>query len=182
MALSDELKRYRYKDIEHWEGQWELIGGVPYSMSPAPLRRHQEIVGDIYVALRNFLKDSSCKVYVAPFDVRLSEEDNYENPDTVVQPDISVFCNLQQLDDKGAKGAPLLVVEVLSKSTMKKDRFEKMRIYKQYGVKEYWLVEPNYNSIELYRLQEQNINETSYIFEDGQEAQSFVLEGFTFKL
>lgn len=94
MESLDLNKNYTYEEYESWEGKWELIDGVPYSISPAPNTEHQRISGEIYFALRSFFKKANCQVFYAPFDVRFSETD--------------------QLDTKGLKGAPDLVIEILS--------------------------------------------------------------------
>lgn len=179
MSLLDPNQKYRYSDIVNWEGSWELINGIPYAMSPAPLRIHQKLVGELFNALYNFLQDSTCEVYVAPFDVRFSEDENYDNPDTVVQPDISVFCHPEQLDEKGAKGAPTLVMEVLSKSTASKDKIQKFRLYEKFGVQSYWLVQPEYNVIEVFNLKN-DYYQQAQVFSTGEYATSSVLEGFSY--
>lgn len=179
MALLDNTKKYRYKDIASWEGSWELIEGIPYNMTPAPLRIHQKIVGDLHAALYTFLQKSDCEVYVAPFDVRFSEDEDYDNPDTVVQPDLSVFCNRSQLDKKGGKGAPTLIIEVLSKSTASKDKIQKFRLYEKHGVQSYWMVQPEYNVIEVFNLVDGSYQQPT-IFTVGQTAHSPALEGFKF--
>jgi Uma2 family endonuclease len=152
MKIPEPTKRYTYADYQEWEGRWELLKGVPYNMSPSPSSEHQRIVGELFFALRSYFGNTSCSVFVAPFDVRLSETDDYENPDTVLQPDISVLCNPKQIDKKGAKGAPTLVIEVLSPSTALRDRNEKFKTYESFGVKEYWIVDVPHQTIEVYGL------------------------------
>jgi Uma2 family endonuclease len=154
MKIPEPSKRYTYQDYRNWEGRWELLKGVPYNMSPVPSPQHQRIVGELYFALRSFFGKKTCEVFVAPFDIRLSEIDDYENPDTVVQPDISVIFNPQQIDEKGGKGSPSMVIEVLSPSTALKDRNEKFQLYESFGVKEYWIVDPIHQTIEVYGLVE----------------------------
>ena len=104
---------YTYSDYEKWDdgNRWELIDGVPYMMSPAPSPRHQEISTNLVILLGIYLKGKTCKVYAAPFDVRLNADSGY---DTVVQPDISVICDPGKIDECGCKGAPDMVVEILS--------------------------------------------------------------------
>ncbi|WP_028400671.1 Uma2 family endonuclease [Ectobacillus panaciterrae] len=150
------LRKYTYEDYEQWEGRWELIQGIPYNMTPALSTKHQYAVGELYGHLRAFFSSRGCHVFVAPFDVRFSETDDYSQADTVVQPDISVFCHRKQLDQSGAKGAPSLTVEVLSPSTAVKDRNKKFKLYEKYGVKEYWIVDPVHETVEIYNLQEGN--------------------------
>jgi Uma2 family endonuclease len=124
-------------------------------MSPGPSRKHQKIEGKIFFNLYKELENKECEVYHAPFDVRLLKNKGQTNEEveTVVQPDIVVVCDTSILDDKGCNGAPDLVVEVLSPSTMKKDFNEKYNIYEENGVKEYWLFHPELKIVETYVLQ-----------------------------
>ena len=142
----DLNKKYTYGDYLNWPDdiRCELIAGVIYDMTPAPMRKHQDILRDISVQFVNFLKNKRCKVYIAPFDVRLPggmEKD--ELVDTVVQPDISIICDKKKLDEKGCRGAPDIVVEIISPSTASKDMKEKLNLYEKHGVKEYWIVHPD---------------------------------------
>lgn len=179
MSIPNPNRNYRYSDMANWEGSWELISGAPYAVSPSPSRIHQKLVAELFNALYNFLQVSTCEVYVAPFDVRFNEDENYDNPDTVVQPDISVFCNPNQLDEKGAKGAPTLVIEVLSKSTASKDKIQKFHLYEKFGVQSYWLVQPEYNIIEVFNLVNGSYTKAQ-VFTVGDTTSSPALEGFSF--
>ncbi|PLS19764.1 Uma2 family endonuclease [Bacillus sp. M6-12] len=181
MKTPESNKGYRYHDYEHWEGRWELIHGVPYNMSPAPTTQHQHIVGEIHFALRSFLGKDKCQVFVAPFDIRLSESDDYDNPDTVIQPDISVICHPNQLDKKGGKGAPDLVVEVLSPSTALKDRNQKFNLYEQHGVKEYWIIDPIHQTIEVYGQVDNHLDKID-VFGCNDTLRSFHFKEFTLDL
>ena len=150
--------RYTYADYKTWpdDERWELIEGVAYNMSPAPTRKHQRLVGELYRRIGNYLDGKSCEVNPAPFDVRLPEvgqdtDDTY----TVVQPDVSVFCDRTKLDDAGAKGAPDWVIEVLSPSTEKKDLSVKLPLYQTHGVREYWVVDPELEQVKVYQLNAQ---------------------------
>lgn len=139
-------RRYTYRDYLGWpeDERWELIGGVAYNMLAAPNRRHQAIVGLFFRRLGNFLEGRPCKAYVAPFDILLPEAGEAEDEEVsnVVEPDIAVFCDLAKLTKYGARGAPDLVVEVLSPSTHLKDLREKFDLYERMGVREYWIVDP----------------------------------------
>ena len=108
------------------------------------------MMGQLY----DYLKGKKCKVYAAPFAVRLFERDgDYpEDVDTMVEPDISVVCDTSKLDDIGCKGAPDLVMEILSPTTQRHDRFTKFNLYQQAGVQEYWIVDPASKSVQVFVL------------------------------
>ena len=115
---------YTYGDYLSWpdEERWELIDGIPHSMSPAPSRVHQEISMELARQIANHLIGKNCRVYAAPFDVRLpkgGEKD--EQIETVVQPDLVVVCDESKLDERGCKGPPDLIIEILSPHTAAKD-------------------------------------------------------------
>ncbi len=126
-------RRFTYADREEWDSntRWELIDGHPYAMS-SPNSIHQSILGELYVALRSHFKGSPCKVMLAPFEVKFTEYD-------VVQPDLMVSCG-DRLGYAYHEGAPDLVIEILSRSTLRHDRIRKLRLYAQHQVPEYWLV------------------------------------------
>ena len=154
LALRD-LEHHNYGDYLRWpeDVRYELIDGAAYLMAPAPTLDHQDIAGEIYVQLRQTLKGKSCRVFIAPVDVRLpkaQEED--EQIDTVVQPDVLLVCDPLKLDRRGVRGAPDLVVEVLSPSTASHDQLRKRRVYERAGVLEYWLVHPADRIVIIYRL------------------------------
>lgn len=148
MFIPKKDERYTYADYVTWDDdeRWELIDGVPYAMSPAPTQKHQEVGGEIYRQLANFLKGKPCKVFLAPFDVRLNAD---ETDDTVCQPDILVVCDSTKLDGKCCKGAPDLVIEVLSPSTARKDRLIKYTRYQKAGVQEYWMVDVDTKTVDV---------------------------------
>jgi len=152
----DLTKRYTYADYLTWldDKRRELINGIVQLMSPAPRRKHQSISSLLNYFIVNYLKNKKCEVYTAPFDVRLPK--NGEKGDdkiyTVVQPDISIICDLEKLDDRGCIGAPDLIVEILSPSTAKKDINDKFILYQECGVKEYWIVNPNDENINVFFL------------------------------
>ena len=148
-------RKWTYGDYCAWpvDERWELIDGVAHAMVPAPLRRHQEILGDLYYLLRERLEGRPCRVYPAPFDVRLPDGAEADaDITTVVQPDISVFCNTERLDERGARGAPDLVVEILSPSTSSKDSIVKRGLYERHGVPEYWIIDPETATLYQFRM------------------------------
>ena len=154
-------KTYTYADYITWEfkERIELIKGMIFKMSPAPNLEHQKISATLLGETYAYLKGKSCKVFAAPFDVRLSDTDQSnaeESISTVVQPDICVICDLSKLDKQGCNGAPDLVVEILSPSTAQKDMNEKFAIYEAHKVKEYWIVFPYEQLIQVFKLNPNN--------------------------
>ena len=153
MALPAEKARYTFADCLTWEKKEriEIIDGEAVMIAP-PSRIHQEISVAITSQLYNFLEGKQCKVYPAPFAVRLFEKDGEspEDVDTMVEPDIFVVCDRKKLDDHGCKGAPDLVVEILSPSSLRHDRFVKLGLYQRAGVREYWVVDPEYKSVQVF--------------------------------
>ena len=148
---------HTYGDYCSWpdDVRYELIDGVAYAMGPAPVRRHQGILGEVFRQVANILEGSPCRPYIAPFDVRLPKADEIDNHvDTVVQPDLVVICDRAKLDDKGCRGAPDWVVEVLSPSTAGHDQILKRALYQRVGVREYWLVHPADRIVTIYTLKE----------------------------
>ncbi|GAV23388.1 Uma2 family endonuclease [Carboxydothermus pertinax] len=156
MPLPKKDKIYTYVDYLTWpeEERIELIDGRVYLLAP-PSRIHQEISGAIFNQFYNYLKDKPCKVYHAPFGVRLpsSDEKNDEDIKTVVEPDIVVVCDEAKLDAEGCRGTPDLIVEIVSPSTARKDKVEKFNLYEKFGVKEYWIVEPDSKIVSVFTLQ-----------------------------
>jgi len=177
-----ENQRYTFTDYYSWDDgkRWELIDGIPYEMhvmSPAPSRTHQWIVGQLHLQLASFFKGKPGEVYIAPFDVRLNS-DNAD--DIVVQPDIVVVCDSSMLNEKGCKGAPDMVIEVLSQSTARHDRLVKFRLYQNAGVREYWIVDPDSRTVSAHVLENGKYIVTPY--GDEGSAPVHVLEGFEIKL
>jgi len=125
--------------------RWELIAGKVYNLSPAPTIKHQGIVGDFYIQLKQQLKGKSCVPYVAPVDVVLSDDD-------VVQPDVLVVCDPAKITEKNIQGAPDLVVEVLSPGTALKDMREKKLLYERSGVREYVVIDPLEEYVQRFSL------------------------------
>jgi Uma2 family endonuclease len=176
--------KWTYADYCAWpdDERWELIDGEAYAMVPAPLRRHQQLVGDLYFELRKRLEGRPCHVYPAPFDVRFADEDEAdERTYTVVQPDISVFCREDRLDDKGARGAPDLVVEILSPSTSSKDSIIKRALYERHAVAEYWIVDPETSELYQFVLRNDRYGEPTVLAKTD-TIKAAALEGVSFGL
>lgn len=167
---SDELERI------------EIINGKIIKMLTPP-RIHQEIGGELLRQLANFLADNRHHLYyricVCPFEC---EGDAPEKVDTVVEPDFIYVSDSNQLDDYGCKGAPDMVIEILSPSTMRHDRLVKFELYRRAGVREYWIVDPNNQSVEVYLRDENNDLRPHEVYTRNDTAKVTVLEGCTVEL
>ena len=156
MAFPAEELRYSFADALAWDesDRAEIIDGEIILMAPPPLREHQDISVEIATQLRVFLRGKQCKVYPAPFAVRPFEQDGDrpEDVDTMVEPDITVVCDPAKLDKYGCKGAPDLVIEILSPSTRTHDLRVKYRLYQKAGVREYWIVDPKNKTVQVFTL------------------------------
>jgi Uma2 family endonuclease len=186
MQLSDldVSKTYTYADYLKWtfDERLELIKGKIFKMSPAPGSVHQLISGAIFAELYNYLKGKPCKVFHAPFDVRLNKRSiNNKDIQTVVQPDISVVCNPLKIDEKGCLGAPDIVVEILSPGNNKKELQNKYEVYEENGVLEYWIIHPSEKTFLRYSLVE-NRYQASRLLTTGDEVITPILPGFVLKL
>jgi len=173
----DLSKRYSYADYLTWrfKERVELFRGWVQKMSPAPGRRHQEVTNRINVSLFNYLDQKQCQVYVAPFDVVLDRS----GADTVVQPDVCVVCDLNKLTDQGCSGAPDLMVEVLSPGNSSKEKRDKFDLYQENGVREYWIVSLQEETIYAYDLNEQEVYTGRPPFIPGMTLSSSAVSGFS---
>ncbi|WP_448529711.1 Uma2 family endonuclease [Raineya sp.] len=169
------LKTYTYQDLLSEfppETRCEIIANELF-MPPAPNTEHQEISGELEFIFRVFCKEKRMgKVFDAPFDVILDENN-------VVQPDIVFIANenLKYLTKRGFEGMPDLLVEIISPSTFYRDSVEKKDLYEQFGVKEYWIVEPANKVIEIFTLQNGKYILHQFVAEQG-KIQSKLLQGF----
>lgn len=151
-----ELRHHGYtiEDWKTWDGRWELIHGVPYDMTPAPNLDHQETSGNLFLAIGNALAEAKwktgggdCKVFAAPVDLFLPNEQS------AYQPDLVIVCDPKMLEDKRAiYGVPSFVCEILSPSTASRDLWHKRQCYEAAGVPEYLIVDPEERKALLLRL------------------------------
>jgi Uma2 family endonuclease len=145
MPIAEKYRpHYTYDDYCQWEGQWELIEGMPYAMCPAPVPLHQVIGGNCYALFKQGLKKgcNKCKAY-PPVDWKIAQ-------DTIVQPDMLIACG--KIEKKYLDFPPILIVEILSASTAAKDRGEKMELYQSQQVKYYLIIDPQFKKTEVYQL------------------------------
>lgn len=169
MALPDPKsdRKYSYADYLTWDDdqRWELIDGVLYNMSPAPLIRHQEIQREIGLSLGNFLTGKPCTLFFAPVDVRFKDIIHAVDDETftVVQPDLLVVCDKSKIDAKGINGAPDICIEILSESTAYKDQSDKFMLYQKHGVREYWIVNPGLETVEVFVNKGGNFEKPIYL-------------------
>lgn len=149
----------------------ELIDGQMYDMAP-PNRKHQKILSFLHLEIAGYIRDNhgTCEVYPAPFAVYLEESSN-----TYVEPDISVICDSDKLNDNGCKGAPDWIIEIVSPSSRRMDYFIKLFKYRTAGVREYWLVDPDKNRITVWSFETETTND--FTFDDSVE--SGIYPGFT---
>ncbi len=160
MALAQKTKKgFTYADYLTWpdDERWELINGEVYNMTPAPTTRHQNIVYNVSFILKSKLLNKSCRPFVAPTDVVLSEYD-------VVQPDVFVVCDEKKITEANIQGSPDLIIEVLSPATALKDKREKKALYEKYAVKEYIFIDPFALVVERFLLEDDRVYGKGGIF------------------
>lgn len=173
-----EKDRYTYDDYQR------LPEGAPYEllhgnlvMSPSPSPRHQIIQSNLFFELSRFVRANEAgRVISAPLDVHLSETD-------VLQPDL-LYVKRSQLDaigEQSIEGAPALVAEILSPATAHRDLTEKKRRYEQYGVREYWVVDPDSGTVEVFRNGGNGFEQAARVVGTGTVG-STVLDGFEIDL
>lgn len=138
------LPHYTYEDYLLFEGNWEIINGVAYNMSPAPMKKHQRISQKISWVLEEALQECERCEALLPVDYKIDE-------DTIVQPDNLVVCD-EDMEGAYITKAPLIIFEVLSKSTATKDKHLKYELYEQEGVLYYCIVDPDEKMAKLYKL------------------------------
>jgi len=157
MAPLPQERRCSYADLLEWDDntRYELYNGQPVALA-SPSNVHQEISVELSSQLHTYLRGKMCKVYTAPFDVRLFESagDRPEDVDIVLQPDLVVVCDRSKVDRHGVHGAPDLVIEILSDSTRRIDRLIKFNLYQRAGVPEYWIVDPDAHTVAVHLLQD----------------------------
>ena len=171
-----------YDDYVHFPDdglRHELIDGEHY-VTPTPIRKHQAIATNLVGMIWSHLREHPVgRVFTAPFDVILSDFD-------VVEPDL-LFLNNERLAEittsPWVKGAPSLVVEIGSPSTRKRDATIKRRLYERVGVDEYWIVDPELDTIDVHRLTDGHYARTAQLtLEAGDVLQTSLLPGLTLPL
>ena len=157
----------------------EYIDGVIYAQA-SPSRIHQIVSLNLGTELNIFFKNKDCVPFIAPFDIVLKNE-HEEYPRKVI-PDISIICDKEGLNDANYVGVPALIVEILSKSNQSNDLITKMNLYQKFGVKEYWIVNPNIKTISIYILNGENLYEQFAIYKNDEEITSYIFKDLNIKL
>jgi Uma2 family endonuclease len=182
MALHDRIRKLTYEDyvlIPNDGQRHEIIDGEHY-VTAAPFLPHADVSTELAAQLRLFVRRHRLgRVYHAPCDVLLSEHD-------VVQPDVLFVSNARArilADRKNVKGAPDLVIEILSKSTRRLDEETKLDLYDRYDVLEYWIVDPDRRTAQVYRRAAEGLRLDSELSAGaGEFLTSPLLPGFSLPL
>jgi Uma2 family endonuclease len=157
-------KCYTYADYKEWElakgERYEIIYGEAYAMS-APNTYHQLILAELFKQIAVYLTGKPCKVIPAPFDVRLFYADD-ESDDTVVQPDITIICDRKKIGPEGGRGAPDFVAEILSPSNTAIEMERKFHLYREAGVREYWVLDTEHKNLHVYNFKDNAIFPRTY--------------------
>ena len=176
------FKPWTYAEYKAWElkpgERYEVIYGEAYAMS-APGSYHQAMVMELSKQFANFLTGKPCRVYPAPFDVRLFYKED-ESDDTIVQPDLTIICDRKKIGKEGGRGAPEMTVEILSPSNSAIEMQRKYNLYRYAGVREYWVVDGENKELTVYLFDGDNVINHSYNEKDI--APVSVLEGFSVEL
>lgn len=143
IQYSQELMDLRQYESMPEEQRMEVFDGIAYNMA-SPSQLHQSILTELLVSLRNYIRknNGSCSVFPAPFDVKLND-----SPLTIVQPDLMIVCDRDKLDGKRCNGAPDFIIEIVSPGNPSDDYIRKLYYYKNYGVREYWIVDPQRKTV-----------------------------------
>lgn len=167
-----DTQYHTYGDYLTWSDAQrdELINGTAYVREPpAPSPSHQGIVVELCRQVGNALKGKPCRVYVAPFDIRLPKRTEPDDEiDTVVQPDVFIVCDPHKVDARGMRGAPDWIAEVLSPHTARYDKHIKLPVYERAGVREVWLIHPTDRTLAIHRLEEGQYRRATLLALEGQ--------------
>ncbi len=140
----------------------ELIDGQIYYQA-APNRTHQKILSALHICIGNYINANNgpCEVYPAPFAVKL-----FDDRKNIVEPDISIICNPDKLTDQGCTGAPDWIIEIVSPGNPDHDYIRKLNLYKDAGVREYWIIDPRRDKIFVYFFDQDDFKVDMYTFQD----------------
>ncbi len=160
-AQSEIITLEQYENLPE-DIRAEVFEGQIYYMA-GPSQVHQTILLELSSALNAYVKNKKggCRVFIAPFDVKLST-----SPLLLVQPDIMIICDKDKLDGKRCNGAPDFIIEIVSPSNPSDDYIRKLYYYKNYGVQEYWIVDPTSQTVLVYIFEQDSFNVRQYSFQN----------------
>ncbi|MGI4740007.1 MAG: Uma2 family endonuclease [Janthinobacterium lividum] len=167
----DLSQTYTYADYLSWKftDLVELVRGRVMRKMSAPTSAHQQCSSNLQGLVWNHLRGQPCRVFAAPFDVRLlrSTGNGDAQVRTVVQPDLCVICDLAKIDRRGCLGAPEWIIEIISPGTATHDTKTKFDLYAENGVGEYWIVLPGEQNVSVYVLQDGEYQPKGDFYEPG---------------
>jgi Uma2 family endonuclease len=173
---------YNYADYMKWkfEERLELFKGRIFKMG-APNTIHQTVLLNLSSEFRSYLKGKTCRVFIAPYDVRLPSKGCKKDEEitTVVQPDICIVCEPSKVDERGVCGAPDLVVEILSPGNSKKEIRDKYELYEEAGVKEYWVINPTEQNIFVFFLEQEGKFSSPKVYTGGDKLNARAVPGLS---
>ncbi len=141
------IEYYTYDDYIQWEGDWELIDGIPYAMAPSPMKTHQNLAYELFFRIREQLEEKDCQdcEVLGEFDYKISNN-------TILRPDIVFTCH--ETHERYLTKAPQIIFEVISPSSAKRDEIYKFSLYEKEKVKYYVLVYPDDLKAKIYKLKD----------------------------
>ena len=187
-ALKPDADHFTYGDYAKWpeNERWELANGAAYAMSPAPGWSHQQLVLEIVILFKDWLKGKPCRAFVSPVDVFIpapgQKLDDINSVDTVLQPDAGIVCDPSKITPRGIWGAPDLVLEVLSPSTVLRDMNQKRPFYEKAGVREYWLFDSHAEYAIIFQLMENGTFDQGITYKEDDLVPSTIFPGLSVSL
>lgn len=178
------LERTTYTSQNHVSSQ-VAEGSSLYTtqMKPSPSPRHQEVLINLLLQVGHYLQDKSFKLYPAPFNVILpAHSDHDKQITTLVQPDLTIICDTTKIDELGCQGSPDWIIEIISSATVKQDMKEKLALYEQAAVPEYWVVHPVDHTVLVFTLQENNTYGTYHLYTEEDKIRVSILRELTIDL
>ena len=173
MGLAEKYREfYTYEDYKRWKGDWELIEGVPFAMSPSPSVKHQLVLSRLVYLVAKALEEGGCEGCYP-----LAEVDWVVRSDTVVRPDLSLVCGELPLEGH-LQSPPKLIFEVVSPSSVQRDEELKFELYRREGVELYGLIYPELRRLKLYLLKDS----PKLLFDGGSGQLTLTLEGCNLSL
>ncbi len=179
LSQLDPNGEYSYSDYLTWkfEQAIEIFKGKIFPMA-SPSSTHQRVALRIINGLEKYLIAKPCELFIAPLDVRLYDRKKSLKADkdilTVLQPDLFIVCDLNKLEERGCLGAPDLVIEILSPGNSKREMKIKKELYEESGVREYWIVDPNHETVARFNIETEEKFGNPKMFSSDDELNSII--------